>query len=88
MQAAIRETPIKLLPKVAAFQAYQERGQLLPPDHAAQAILWLASHFARTPTANYSTYPTPPSSSRFRPTWAYGRLWRGSMSGPITSKRR
>jgi NAD(P)-dependent dehydrogenase (short-subunit alcohol dehydrogenase family) len=46
MQADIRQTPAKLLPKVTAFQAYQERGQLLPPDHAAEAILWLASHFA------------------------------------------
>lgn len=46
MQADIRQTPAALLPKVAAFQAYQERGQLLPPDRAAEAILWLASHFA------------------------------------------
>jgi NAD(P)-dependent dehydrogenase (short-subunit alcohol dehydrogenase family) len=46
MQADIRETPSYLFPKVDLFQSFHEQGQLSSPTEPAQAILWLASHFA------------------------------------------
>jgi NAD(P)-dependent dehydrogenase (short-subunit alcohol dehydrogenase family) len=47
MQARVRETPAHLFPRVSTFQSWHERGQLRPATEPAQAILWLASHFAR-----------------------------------------
>lgn len=47
MQADIRRTPAHLFPKVTIWEKYQQEGQLRPPTEAAQAIVWLASHFAQ-----------------------------------------
>jgi NAD(P)-dependent dehydrogenase (short-subunit alcohol dehydrogenase family) len=46
MQADIRETPANLFPQADLFQSFQDQNQLRPPTDPAQAILWLASHFA------------------------------------------
>lgn len=47
MQAQIRETPTHLFPRVSTWQSWHERGQLRPAAEPAQALLWLASHFAK-----------------------------------------
>ncbi len=47
MQAEIRETPARLFPRVADWQALYDRGQLRPPTEPAYAIYWLVSHFAQ-----------------------------------------
>lgn len=46
MQAEIRETSAHLFPRVNLWQTWQDRGQLRPIEEPAQAILWLASHYA------------------------------------------
>jgi len=46
MQADIRETPADHFPNTDLFQSLHDQGRLRPPDKPAQAILWLASHFA------------------------------------------
>jgi benzil reductase ((S)-benzoin forming) len=46
MQADIRETPAYLFPRADLFQSFQDQNRLRPPTEPAQAILWLASHFA------------------------------------------
>lgn len=46
MQTQIRQSPAQLLPEVDRWQGYYDRGHLRPVDEPAQAILWLASHFA------------------------------------------
>jgi 3-oxoacyl-[acyl-carrier protein] reductase len=47
MQAQIRETPAHLFPRVSRWRAWHQKGQLRPADEPAQAIVWLASHFAK-----------------------------------------
>lgn len=47
MQAEIRQTPAHIFPRVAEWQAFYDRGQLRPPTEPAQALLWLASDFAK-----------------------------------------
>jgi hypothetical protein len=46
MQAEIRRTPAHLFPKVALWEAAYQEGRLHASSKPAQAILWLASHFA------------------------------------------
>jgi NAD(P)-dependent dehydrogenase (short-subunit alcohol dehydrogenase family) len=46
MQADIRQTPPYLFPQADLFQSFHDQGQLRAPTESAQAILWLASHFA------------------------------------------
>jgi 3-oxoacyl-[acyl-carrier protein] reductase len=46
MQANIRETPAHFFPQVSTWQAWYDQGQLRAAAEPAQAILWLASHFA------------------------------------------
>jgi NAD(P)-dependent dehydrogenase (short-subunit alcohol dehydrogenase family) len=46
MQAVIRETPAHLFPRVDRWQAWHSNGQLRPAAEPAQAIVWLASHYA------------------------------------------
>jgi NAD(P)-dependent dehydrogenase (short-subunit alcohol dehydrogenase family) len=46
MQAEIRETPAHLFPRVATWKAWHAQGQLRPSSQPAQAIVWLASHYA------------------------------------------
>lgn len=47
MQADIRRTPTHIFPKVGRWEAMYTEGRLRPPTEPAQAILWLASHFAQ-----------------------------------------
>lgn len=47
MQADIRRTPAHFFPKVGRWEAMYTEGRLRPPTDPAQAILWLASHFAQ-----------------------------------------
>lgn len=47
MQAEIRRTPAHIFPRVGEWQAFYDRGQLRPPAEPAQALLWLASDFAK-----------------------------------------
>jgi 3-oxoacyl-[acyl-carrier protein] reductase len=47
MQAEIRRTPTYLFPKVAAWEAVYREGRLHSPLKPAQAILWLASEYAK-----------------------------------------
>ncbi len=47
MQSEIRQTPAHLFPKAANWQAIYDQGRLRSPTEPAQAILWLASHFAQ-----------------------------------------
>jgi NAD(P)-dependent dehydrogenase (short-subunit alcohol dehydrogenase family) len=46
MQAEMRQTPAQFLPKAELFQSFYDKGKLRSPDEVAQAILWLAGHFA------------------------------------------
>lgn len=48
MQSEIRQTSAQHFPRVAQWQTLHDEGQLRPPTEPAQAILWLASHFAAT----------------------------------------
>lgn len=47
MQADIRRTPAHFFPKVGRWEAMYTEGRLRSPTDPAQAILWLASHFAQ-----------------------------------------
>ncbi|HRV90663.1 MAG TPA: SDR family oxidoreductase [Anaerolineae bacterium] len=47
MQASMRGTPQHIFPLASDWQAWHDQGQLRPPNEPAQAILWLASHFAK-----------------------------------------
>lgn len=47
MQADIRRTPAHFFPKVGRWETMYTEGRLRPPTDPAQAILWLASHFAQ-----------------------------------------
>jgi NAD(P)-dependent dehydrogenase (short-subunit alcohol dehydrogenase family) len=46
MQTGMRETPERLFPRVADWQARWDDGQLRASSEPAQGILWLSSHFA------------------------------------------
>ncbi len=46
MQKSMRKTPDRVFPRVADWQAWYDQGQLRPSSEPAQAILWLASHYA------------------------------------------
>jgi benzil reductase ((S)-benzoin forming) len=54
MQAEMRQAPTHLFPDVAKWQEWYDQNQLRPAAEPAQAILWLASHFARD--ANGQTF--------------------------------
>lgn len=46
MQTEMRQTPAQRFPLVDTWQRWHQTGQLRPASEPAQAILWLASHFA------------------------------------------
>ena len=47
MQAEMRQTPEHRFPRVADWQTWHDEGQLRSSNEPAQAILWLASRFAK-----------------------------------------
>jgi NAD(P)-dependent dehydrogenase (short-subunit alcohol dehydrogenase family) len=46
MQSEMRQTPAQHFPLVGLWQKWHQSGQLRPASEPAQAVLWLASHFA------------------------------------------
>lgn len=46
MQSSMRNTPEHVFPLASVWQSWHEQAQLRPAEEPAQAILWLASHFA------------------------------------------
>ena len=47
MQAELRHAPQHLFPKAALWQSWYDEGKLRETSGPAQAMLWLASHFAQ-----------------------------------------
>jgi 3-oxoacyl-[acyl-carrier protein] reductase len=47
MQAEIRRTPAQLFPKVGLWESWHAQNLLRPTTEPAQAIVWLASYYAR-----------------------------------------
>lgn len=47
MQTEMRQTPAQRFPLVDLWQEWHQTGKLRPVSEPAQAILWLASHFAK-----------------------------------------
>jgi NAD(P)-dependent dehydrogenase (short-subunit alcohol dehydrogenase family) len=50
MQTEVRDTSREQFPDRARFERYYQKGQLRPPEEAAQLLLWLASPFTNDMT--------------------------------------